>query len=176
MLDLPAGPLKAGAQRLPLFLLFSLGVDRYALAAREVAAVLPRVPLKQIAGVPAWVAGVFAYRGSLVPVIDLSALSFGQPAVARTSTRTVLVHYLSPLDGRSHRLGLILEQATDTLRCDPDAFRDYGLDNQDARYLGPVFESPQGLVQRISVDELLPETVQALLFPPAAAAPAEGGL
>ena len=43
-------------------------------------------------------------------------------------------------------LGLILEQATDTLRCEPSAFRDYGLDNGGARYLGPVYEGPRGLV------------------------------
>ena len=41
------------------------------------AEVLPRLPLKPIAQAPHWVAGVFAYRGAVVPVIDLSALTFG---------------------------------------------------------------------------------------------------
>ena len=76
-----------------LFLLFRIGNERYALRATEVAEVLPRLPLKPIARAPQWVAGVFAYRGAVVPVIDLSALTFGQPAEARTSTRLVLVHY-----------------------------------------------------------------------------------
>jgi chemotaxis-related protein WspB len=63
-----------------LFLVFRIGSERYALQATEVAEVLPRLPLKPIAQAPHWVAGVFAYRGAVVPVIDLCALTFGTPA------------------------------------------------------------------------------------------------
>jgi len=148
-----------------LFLLFRIGSERYALRATEVAEVLPRVALKPIARAPQWVAGVFAYRGAVVPVIDLSALTFGQPADARTSTRLVLVNY-RPDDAESTLwLGLILEQATDTLRCHPEDFQPYGLDNRAAPYLGPVREDAQGLVQWVRVNDLLDEPVRALLFP-----------
>ena len=85
------GAVKQAAQS--LFLVFRIGNERYALQAIEVAEVLPRLPLKPIPQAPHWVAGVFAYRGAVVPVIDLSALTFGRPAQARTSTRLVLVHY-----------------------------------------------------------------------------------
>ncbi len=148
-----------------LFLLFRIGSERYALRATEVAEVLPRVALKPIARAPQWVAGVFAYRGAVVPVIDLSALTFGQPAEARTSTRLVLVNY-RPDDAESAQwLGLILEQATDTLRCHPEDFQPYGLDNREAPYLGPVREDAHGLVQWVRVHDLLDESVRALLFP-----------
>lgn len=148
-----------------LFLLFRIGSERYALRATEVAEVLPRVALKPIARAPQWVAGVFAYRGAVVPVIDLSALTFGQPAEARTSTRLVLVNY-RPDDAESTQwLGLILEQATDTLRCHPEDFQPYGLDNREAPYLGPVREDAHGLVQWVRVNDLLEESVRALLFP-----------
>jgi chemotaxis-related protein WspB len=148
-----------------LFLLFRIGSERYALRATEVAEVLPRVALKPIARAPQWVAGVFAYRGAVVPVIDLSALTFGQPAEARTSTRLVLVNY-RPDDAESAQwLGLILEQATDTLRCHPEDFQPYGLDNREAPYLGPVREDVHGLVQWVRVNDLLDESVRALLFP-----------
>lgn len=96
----------------------------------------------------------------LVPVIDLCALSFAKPAAARTSTRMVLVHYR-----KVHQLGLILEQATDTLRCRPEEFQPYGLDNDHAPYLGPVRQDAQGLLQRIAVDDLLSDAVHQLLFP-----------
>jgi len=152
----------------PLYLLFSLGAERYALAAREVVAVLPRVLLKSIPGAPAWVAGVFAFRGQLVPVIDLCHLSLGTAAVQRTSTRTVLVHYQSA-DGQRRQLGLILEQASDTLRCAADDFRPYGLSSIASPYLGPVLETPAGLIQRIQIEQLLPADVQALLFAEGAA-------
>ncbi|KPA92879.1 chemotaxis signal transduction protein [Pseudomonas asplenii] len=151
-----------------LFLVFRIGSERYALQAVEIAEVLPRLQLKAIAHAPDWVAGVFAHRGSMVPVIDVSAMTFGQPAVARTSTRLVLVHYRPEPDAASALLGLILEQATDTLRCNPNDFQPYGLDNRQAPYLGPVREDGQGLVQRIRVNELLRPEVHALLFPESA--------
>jgi len=148
-----------------LFLVFRIGSERYALQAIEVAEVLPRLQLKPIAKAPAWVAGVFAYRGAVVPVLDLSALTFGNPAEARTSTRLVLVHYRQDPAQPAQLLGLILEQATDTLRCNPADFKPYGLDNREAPYLGPVREDEQGLLQWIRVADLLDAQVRALLFP-----------
>ncbi|SEM33648.1 chemotaxis-related protein WspB [Pseudomonas sp. ok272] len=148
-----------------LFLVFRIGEERYALQAIEVAEVLPCLPLKPIAHAPHWVAGVFAYRGAVVPVIDVAALTFGQPAQARTSTRLVLVNYQPEGAEVAQRLGLILEQATDTLRCHPADFKPYGLDNRQAPYLGPVREDAQGLLQWVRVADLLDASVRALLFP-----------
>ncbi|WP_199748469.1 chemotaxis protein CheW [Candidimonas sp. SYP-B2681] len=147
-----------------LFLLFQLDNDRYALPATQVAEVLPLIELKHIPNAPAWVAGVFSYQGAPVPVIDLSMLALGRAAQRRLSTRTVLVHY--PHSGvQGHLLGLVVERATETLQCDPDTFVAYGVDNNDARYLGPVLADPRGLIQWIKVTDLLPKPVQALLFP-----------
>ncbi|WP_338526072.1 chemotaxis protein CheW [Pseudomonas batumici] len=155
-----------------LFLVFRIKGERYALEAVEVAEVLPRLQLKPIAQAPAWVAGVLAHRGAMVPVIDVSAMTFGEPAAARTSTRLVLVHYRPVDEAPGRLLGLILEQATDTLRCNPADFQPYGLDNREAPYLGPVREDAQGLLQRIRVDDLLGAEVRALLFPASDEAPA----
>lgn len=151
---------QAGDGKGTLYLQFRIGDQRFALDVHEVIEVLPRRTLKPIAQAPAWVAGILAHRGALVPVVDLSALSFGRPAPMRTSTRLVLVHYRG-----DQQLGLVLEQATDTLRCRPDEFRPYGLDNTDAPYLGPVRQDAGGLLQRIEVDDLLPDDVRRLLFP-----------
>jgi chemotaxis-related protein WspB len=76
-----------------LFLLFQLGRERYALEAGQVAAVLPLLSIKEIPQAPRAVAGLCNYRGTPVPVIDLSELTLGRPAQSRLSTRIVLVHY-----------------------------------------------------------------------------------
>ncbi|AIB35124.1 MULTISPECIES: chemotaxis protein CheW [Pseudomonas] len=164
MSDLAAKSGAVPAAKKALFLVFHIGDERYALKATEVAEVLPRLPLKPIAHAPVWVAGIFAHRGTLVPVIDLSALTFGKPAQARTSTRLVLVNYQPQPWVEPRRLGLILEQATDTLRCDLGEFKPYGLDNREAPYLGLVREDALGLMQWIGVNELLTDDVRALLF------------
>ncbi|MBY8945572.1 purine-binding chemotaxis protein CheW [Pseudomonas sp. SH10-3B] len=164
MSDLTAKRGAVPAVKKALFLVFHIGSERFALKATEVAEVLPRLPLKPIAHAPSWVAGIFAHRGALVPVIDLSALTFGAAAQARTSTRLVLVNYQPQPWVEARRLGLILEQATDTLRCDPAEFQPYGLDNRQAPYLGPVREDALGLMQWIGVNEVLTDDVRALLF------------
>lgn len=152
-----------GEKANPLFLIFHIGQERFALAAREVAEVLPRITLKPLAHAPEWVAGVFAHRGQMVPVVDVSRLTFGEPAQARTSTRLVLVHYPG-----QRLLGLLLEQASDTLRLPAEQFRPLGLDNRRAPYLGPVYHGETGLIQWVKVEALLDERVRQLLY-------AEGG-
>lgn len=151
--------------RSKLFLLFRIGEDRYALEATEIAEILPRVKLKAIAQAPLWVAGIFAHRGEIVPVIDISALNCGQPARPRTSTRLVLVNYRHDDRHPAQLLGLILEQATETLRCPASDFKEYGLENRLAPYLGPVREDAGGLLQWINVQALLSEPVRELLYP-----------
>ena len=153
-----AKPAAGTALKKRLFLVFYIGDERFALPATDVVEVLPRLPLKPVAHTPIWVAGVFSHRGQMVPVIDISAMTFGQASVARTSTRLVLVNY------RGHVLGLMLEQASDTVRCDPAEFQPYGVDNHDAPYLGPVRKDHLGLLQWLSVDDLLSPAESALLF------------
>ena len=179
-------PGAAGSAARRLYLLFRIGGDRYALDAGEVIEVLGLRTLKQVPGSPSWVAGMLDRRGTPVPVIDMSALA-GQGAAARvTSTRLALVHYrpagaaaktatpaatatasaTAVAPGASdHVLGLILEHATETLHYDPAAFQPSGLDNPNARYLGPVLSDAHGMVQAVGVNDLLAPSVRAMLYP-----------
>lgn len=147
-----------------LYLQFRLGADRYALDVHDVLEVLPLPAFKRLPEAPAWVAGLYAHRGELLPVLDLSQLAFGHSAPRRTSTRLVLVRYRVEAQAIVQHLGLILEQATHTLRRDPAAFRDYELENGSARYLGPVLEDEQGLLQRVRVEQLLTDEARERLL------------
>lgn len=158
-----------------LFLIFELGPDRYALPAAQIAEVLPVVRIKRVPHAPAGVIGVFDYHGAPVPVIDLSELTLGRPAAPRLSTRLVVVSYPDRRSqgedqdqgrgqGQSHLLGLIAERATDTMRLDPADFVASGITTGRAPYLGHVTTSSHGVVQRIDVEDLLPDAVREILF------------
>src|SRR5205085_2464470 len=97
-----------------LLLLFKIGSDRYALPASQMIEVAPLVSLKQIPQAPLGVAGICNYHGLPVPVIDLSALTLGQPSPARVSTRIIMVNY--PDRGQKRILGLMAEQISETIR------------------------------------------------------------
>ncbi|MFL9878939.1 chemotaxis protein CheW [Herbaspirillum rhizosphaerae] len=147
-----------------LFLIFQIGNDRYALDTSQVAVVLAPALCKQVPDVPAWVRGIFSYDGRNVPVLDVSMLAIGRPAAERLSTRLVLVHY-TPAGQEPQLLGLIVEKATDTLRCDAEDFTASGLLHENARYLGPVMRHQGELIQWVKVADMLDEAAQALLFP-----------
>lgn len=147
-----------------LFLLFQLGQDRYALEASQVVEVLPLVSIKQIPHTPAGVAGVFNYRGSPVPVIDLTELTLGRPARSRLSTRIIVVHYSEDSGHSKLLLGLIAEMATETVRREPADFVASGVTSDVAAYLGPVAADSRGLIQWVKINKLLPESVRDVLF------------
>jgi chemotaxis-related protein WspB len=163
-----------------LFLLFQLGQDRYALEANLVVEVLPLVALKALPGAPRGVAGLIDYRGTPVPVIDVSALALGVAAVSRVSTRLLIVRFSSAQGGECS-IGLIVERATEMLKCAAGDFRATGVETSGAPYLREVIRDRQGLIQRVDVAAMLGEELRAALFdnrgtihPPPQNAPGSG--
>lgn len=146
-----------------LFLVFQIGRDRYALETGQIVEVLPLVRLKQIPQAPAGVAGVFIYHGAPVPLLDLVELTLGTPSRTRMNTRIILVNYAED-GGETHLLGLLAEQATETIRREAADFLDAGVAVDTAPYLGPVTTDARGMIQRIAVNRLLPGHVREKLF------------
>ncbi len=92
-------------------LLFEVDGQRYGLDVTQVLKVLPYVRLRRLPHVPEYVAGVFRYRGAMVPVIDLSQLI---EAKARRGP-SEHAHHSGPASGAFGSgpvLGLLAERAT----------------------------------------------------------------
>ena len=146
-----------------LLVLFHIGNERYAVDSGEVIEIVPLVQFRPIPRTPEYVAGLFVYRGQIVPVIDLCALAGHGPAKKLLSTRILLVRYPGP-DGEPHVLGLIAEQVTDTTRIDETQLKPSGVTAKDAPYLGKILSDSEGLVQKIRIADLIPAEAQNLLF------------
>src|SRR5262249_3006561 len=102
---------------LMLALTFEAGGERLALDARPVAGVVPRVPLRPGAGAPAWLAGVFVYRGWAVPVVDLHRLAGAGDCPAHLSSRIILVRRTGPAG--EWLLGLLAARVDDVRTIGP---------------------------------------------------------
>ncbi len=146
-----------------LLLLFRISDNRYALDATEVVEVVPLVELKLIPQAPAFVAGLFDYRGTAVPVIDLCQLGSGRSCQPRMTSRIILITYTGP-GGGQHTLGLLAEQVTETIKLTREEFTDSGITISDAPYLGDMAHTDKGIIQLVKTRYLLPEHVRALLF------------
>jgi len=149
------------------FLLFQMGGDRYALEAGRVAEVLPRIALKKIPTAAPGIAGVLDYHGAAVPVVDLSAMVLGQPAPPSLSTRILLLRYGGE-SGPEHLLGVLVAQATETLRRELSDFQPPGVTTPAARFLGPVTNDARGLIQRVELEQLLTPAAREQLWQQAA--------
>jgi chemotaxis-related protein WspB len=82
--------------------------NRYAVDARQVLEVVPRVRLQTVAGAPAWLTGMCVYRGRILPVLDLAHLATGTACPNQWSSRIVLIEYASLV------FGLIVDQVAVT--------------------------------------------------------------
>jgi chemotaxis-related protein WspB len=141
-----------------LFLKFQIGTESYVLDTAQIVEVLPLVNIRRIPQALAGIAGLFNYRGQPVPVIDLSELTLGRPAQRHLSTRLILVRH------GTHLLGLIAEQATETIQRAVTDFAAAGITSDAAPHLGPVARDGGGLIQWIEVSKLLPASISSVLF------------
>ncbi|MEK6353742.1 MAG: chemotaxis protein CheW [Burkholderia cenocepacia] len=150
-----------------LFLMFELDGERYALDAAGIDEVLPLAVMKAVPGAPDWIAGLLMRGGQPVPVIDVPMLALGRRAQALRSTRLVMVRHRAGLAGYAdgeRTIGLIVERATQTMRIDRAAFRASGISTARTRWLGRVANTPDGVVQQVSVPDLVDDVARLYLF------------
>jgi len=143
-------------------LLFHAGDSLYALDSSQVVEVIPMVVLRKINHVPDYVAGVFNYHGTIVPVIDLCHLIQGTACRSRFSTRIIMVNYTAK-NGGHHRLGLMAERVTETLSR-PDLDPKDTFTANDVPYFGKIFIDEKGMIQLIQWEHLITDVGHAFLL------------
>lgn len=147
-----------------LLLMLKAGDARYGVPASRILEVIPVPVLRPLARTPGFVCGVFSYHGTVVPVIDLTALITGQPARLLLSTRILLINF-QPLQAPGPVLfGLLAEHATETVTCTREEFQPTGIQGSEAPYTGGILVRPYGLIQELDVDRVLTAVLQEQLF------------
>jgi chemotaxis-related protein WspB len=146
-----------------LLMVFHIGKERFALDSTDVLEIVPMVEFEKVPKAPDFLSGLFHYRGEIVPVIDLSCLAGQGKARRLLSTRIILVRYRGA--GEPARiLGLLAERMTDTVKAEPSDLTRAVVRIQDAPYLGDVIRDAEGMILRISLNDLLPPSVREMLF------------
>ncbi len=143
-----------------LILFFYLGDVEYSIRCEKVREVAPMVTLKDVPNTPEYFAGLFNYRGMIVPVIDLCRLIQGRPCKMRLSTRIILVDYKKD-DNTPYVLGLMAERVTEAVRRPKDVFLSPRINMGEAPYLRGVVMEEKKMIQYIDLD-LLPESFNFL--------------
>jgi len=135
-----------------LCLAFHVGSDRFALGVAEIVEVIPRVELRSIPHAPPFVPGLFTYRGSIVPVVDLCQLIRRTACPERLSSRIIVV---KPSGTSARMLGLLAERVLETVNLDEKVSIHGGIELPDAPYLGEVYVADGVSTQRFLVEGLI---------------------
>jgi chemotaxis-related protein WspB len=150
-----------------LALTFRVGPSRLALDVRRVREVVPRVRLQPLACGPAWLAGVFVYRGRVVPVVDLHRLLGAGDCPPLLSSRIIVVPHGPP--GQEELLGLLAAEVAEARAVEPPSRPPLPMGDAGQPDPGPVLVEGGSILHLADLGRLLPESVRAQL----AAAPRE---
>lgn len=148
-----------------LLLTFTVAGEPYALDVGAVIELVPRVELRAIPHAPAYLAGLLAYRGEVVPVIDLGLLLGPSASSDRLSTRIVLVKSAPGGQNRGEApggpegvgasvIGLIAERVIDLVPVEPERVIPAPMHLPQAPYLDAVARIDGGFVPLIAVAKL----------------------
>lgn len=150
-------------------LTFTVEGQAFAIESRHVIEVLPLVPHRQMPLLPDYVAGMFTYRGRLIPVIDLGVRLRGRPVTRRLSTRIIVVHFTASSGdgsaGRVVRVGLVAENVIATCHAEEADASYPALRLDNAPFLGCILRLRQSTVHLIDVERLIPPEIVSGLFP-----------
>jgi chemotaxis-related protein WspB len=136
-----------------LVLLFYLGDVMYSIRCDKVREIAPMVNLKELPHAPDYFAGLFNYRGMIVPVIDLRRLIQKQSCDIRLSTRIILLDYDKP-DGTPAIFGIMAERVTEAVMKSRDALISSGVTMTNMPYLGGLLVDDNTMIQYIAVEAL----------------------
>ena len=157
-------------------LTFTVAGEPYAIEARRVVEVLPLVPARPIPSTPVYIRGVFTYRGSLVPLVDMARRLADRPLTERLSTRVIVVEFsrrgsqASGSEGLA-RLGLVAENVVSIRSVEGGKQPLTAMELAEAPYLGRIvaLEGRSGVdagtVQLIELDRLLSDELLHGLAP-----------
>jgi chemotaxis-related protein WspB len=143
-----------------LALAFHVGKDRFALGCAEVVEVVPRIDLRSVPHAPAFMPGLFTYRGAIVPVVDLCQLIRRVACPDRLSSRIIVV---KPSSSSSRLLGLLAERVLETIVLDPKTLIRGGIEVAEAPYLGEVFIDNGVTTQQLKLAGLVHGPLRGML-------------
>ena len=136
-----------------LVLLFYLGDVMYSIKCDRVREIAPMVNLNELPHTPDYFAGLFNYRGMIVPVIDLRQMIQRHPCDIRLSTRIILIDYVKP-DATPGIFGLMAERVTEAVMKPKESVVSVGMTMQHTSYFGGILVGDNSMIQYIDVDAL----------------------
>ena len=141
-----------------LILTMNIGRERYGVDARLITEVIPLVRLDRVPMVDDSILGIFNYRGTATPVVDLCYFFEQRYCDHKLSSRIIIID-IDGDDQPGRKIGLVAECVTEVIKCRDEDMTDSGIASENARFLGGVYKHKNDLIQIIDTGKILPESI-----------------
>jgi len=135
-----------------LVLMCEAGGRRYAIDTCHVVEVVSYVRSEQLAEAPKWSAGMIAYRGRAIPLVDLTLLTSGDRCPRRWNSRIIISRF--DAEDQHQLFGLVAERVTAAVIDDQDPDRPTS-DFPALSASGPVLLDEHGMFRLVDPTRLL---------------------
>lgn len=146
-----------------LYLIFELDKQIYAIDSKEIIEIIPNLNFTSVPNAPEFIKGIFNYRGTAVPVIDLLKMNGGGFIPNKLTTKILIVNY-SPAKTIEKTIGLLTENIIGAEHIAEDDIKNTGMEIEQAKYVGDVVNRKDMMIQIINVNKLLSKDVQKIIF------------
>ena len=146
-----------------LILTMNIGKERYGIDSLMVTEVIPLIHLDQVPMVDKIIKGIFNYRGTPTPVVDLCQFFENRDSHNNLGSRIVIID--SHQDSTDSRpIGLVAERVTETVKCDKDKLLSSGIRSEETPFLGKIYKHNDELIQLIDTRKILPISIAKQIF------------
>lgn len=145
-----------------LLLTMTIGNESFGLDAQRIVEIIPLVKLDHVPRVDACISGIFNYRGTPVPVIDLCMFFNNHKCRNNLGSRIIITHIKLP-DESNKAIGLLAERVTEVIKCNPKDFSSSGISSSNAKFLQYVYQCGNELIQIIDVEKVIPDSISQQL-------------
>ena len=136
-----------------LYVRIKIGKEGYVINTNRIVEIVPFAYLRVVPHAPAYLTGIFNYRGETIPVIDLCQMVYGRPSEDKISTRIIIVRIGD--DRLMRRIGFLVEGVLDTKKYEEGKFSATGLNLANGEYLGRVINDDDIIMQELDLNSLV---------------------
>jgi len=140
-----------------LYLRFNLDNEEYALDTSHIVEITPLVELKPVPKSEDFIAGIMNYRGTPVPVIDLTRILLERKFLPNMSTRIIITKMS---DGTA--AGLIIEHIEGMIKKPDSDFVNTNIASNHTSYLGNIAIDSKTMIQVVQLEELVADKLSLL--------------
>lgn len=146
-----------------LILTMNIGKERYGIDSLLVTEVIPLIRLDQVPMVDKIIKGIFNYRGTPTPVIDLSQFFENRESNNNLGSRIVIIDSQEQ-SKKSRPIGLIAESVTETIKCNKNQLLSSGIVSAETPFLGKIYKHNEEMIQLIDTRKILPVSIAKQIF------------